>query len=420
LKGKHLFYHGRPLPQESGLKVGPRRASRALYVGFVAVLAACGGERAQGRPSAPAGTAASRPPGEYSWQPGTWSPQPADPPSADLGAACDKGDAALVRVAQRVAERELGRRPLDVTELAFALRVEGAPYVWPELYTLVGPSAGASGSERLAAWLGKVGGTGERRCGVVRSAGAKGGHEVVAAVAVSVLADLEPLPTRARIGQWLRVRARLLVPASEASVHVLGPRGSPRRVPTSLADGIVDARFAADQEGDWLVQVVAHVAGGPRPVAEAALSAGSEPPAHFAERPAPGEEAEPSADPNARLLAMVNAGRRIEKLLALRRDETLDAMALAHANAMRDAGRLAHDVGDGTPLDRATKAGISPRKLAENLAHAVDVAHAYRSLWASISHRTNLLGPAFDSLGVGTASDTDGTIWVALVFADLA
>jgi len=393
----------------------------ALGVGFALALAACGAERGPEPASVPPRTAKPQAPAEYAWATHTLSPRPADPPSADLGALCVRSDAALVRVATRVATRELGGHPLDVTELTFALRAEGVPYVWPRLYTLVGPSAAASASERLTTWLSGVTEGGELRCGIVQSrSGTAGPGDVVAGVAASVLADLEPLPTRVRIGEWLRVRARLLVPASEASVLVLGPRGAPRKVPSSLSGELVDARFVADREGDWLVQVLATVAGGPRPIAEAALSAGTEPPSSFASQPAPGEAGATGDDPAARLLSMTNAARSTEGLSPVTRVESLDKMAHTHALAMRDTRRLAHDVGNGGPLDRAAAIGIAPRALGENVAHALDAERAHRMLWSSLSHRANLLREAFDSVGIGAVVDADGSLWVSLVFADLA
>jgi len=61
-----------------------------------------------------------------------------------------------------------------------------------------------------------------------------------------------------------------------------------------------------------------------------------------------------------------------------------------------------------------------PRALGENVAHALDAERAHRMLWSSLSHRANLLGEAFDSIGIGAAVDADGSLWVSLVFADLA
>jgi len=42
---------------------------------------------------------------------------------------------------------------------------------------------------------------------------------------------------------------------------------------------------------------------------------------------------------------------------------------------------------------------------------------AERALWASPSHRENLLLPRFDRVGIGVARDPDGTLWVCQTFA---
>ena len=59
---------------------------------------------------------------------------------------------------------------------------------------------------RVKAWITPWNTLGVRRCGVARTRGADG-STVVTAVAVDALADLSPLPTTARVGQWITVVA---------------------------------------------------------------------------------------------------------------------------------------------------------------------------------------------------------------------
>jgi uncharacterized protein YkwD len=409
------LYHGRRSRNAALAREASGRVQHFSLLFSLACALSCGT-----RPAPPAHGPKTEPaaeaPGPYSWQPETRSPRPAEPPSADLGARCRRGDLALERVAALVAERELGGSPVDLPELGFALRAEGSPYVWPRLYTLAGPRGLPEASDKVPAWLALGDEGGELRCGIARRVGDR---EVLAAVAVSVLADLEPVPTSVRPGTWVTVDARLLVPAQAASVLVLGPRGAARRVPTSFGGSRVTARFSADHEGAWLVQVLATVEGGPRPVAEAVVHVGASPPTRFASAPVPGEESGGDADPGTSLLAMVNAARRAEGLSPVRADPALMELATRHASAMRDAQRLAHDIGQGTPDQRAERAGLVPKALGENVAHAMDVRGAHRTLWASPSHRGNLLDPRFDSVGIGTAIGEDGTLWVCEVFGRL-
>jgi len=336
---------------------------------------------------------------------------------------CRLGDAALSRVAERFARRQsTGSAPLDVSEISFALRAEGSPYVWPRAWTLEGGDlASPAAVERMRGWLDSWGDGGERRCGMALTTT----HErsVLAAVAVDVLADLEPVPVRLRVGTWVDVNATLLVPTSDAKVIVLGPNGAPYTVPTSFDGRQARARFHADRPGAFLIQVLASVAGGPRPVLEATVYADVRPPTSFFGDAAPGEPPGPlgsGVDKTQALFSMVNEARATEQSPALIRDAALDGIAGRHAEAMRKLKRIAHDAGDGDPQSRVQASDLSVLAAGENVAHALDVTRAHRALWASPSHRENLLQPRFDKIGIGIAADPDGSIWVCEVFAEIA
>jgi uncharacterized protein YkwD len=143
------------------------------------------------------------------------------------------------------------------------------------------------------------------------------------------------------------------------------------------------------------------------------------PPETFHSWAAPGEEAaDLTSDDATAMELMVNSARQSERLGKLRRDEQLDRVAVAHAEAMMKARRVGHDVGYGDPRSRVEAAGIHFSATGENVVHAANLRRAHRALWASPSHRGNLLQSRFDSIGVGIANDSDGTIWVCEVFAD--
>jgi uncharacterized protein YkwD len=143
------------------------------------------------------------------------------------------------------------------------------------------------------------------------------------------------------------------------------------------------------------------------------------PPREFAESPAPGELEGGVEDPGV-LYRMVNLARAIESVPPLTRHEALDRLALTEAAALERLGRLAHDTGEGDPVERLHRAGLSPRRTGENVAHAATLRLAHRLLWQSPSHRGNLLDPHFDSVGVGAARGGDGSVWVCEIFADFA
>lgn len=357
----------------------------------------------------------------FVWQKETRSPRPLDhdPAVDDLATLCTASDAALAAVAGEIAARQAaGHNALDTARVTFALRAAGSPYVWPRVWSIQAPKLDAADTRgRVQRWLASFNDGGQRRCGFARARSADGGV-VIAGVAVDAFADLEPLPVRVRAGQWLTVRARLLSPMTGAHVVVLGPTGPPRTVTTGMDGGVVRAAFSVDHPGPWLVQVVTSGSTGPRPVVEAMLFADEAPPASFHAHAAPGEDAASAAsDEAAALAAMVDAARRSEGLGTLERDPRLDRVAQAHADAMRAAGHIGHDVGDGDPGDRIQAAGLRVKIAGENVAHARTVRRAHRALWTSPSHRGNLLEPAFRRLGVGVAHDPDGSVWVCEAFA---
>lgn len=370
--------------------------------------------------SADAPDAGSAPNGGVEWPTATHSPEPsgATGMARALGALCARHDAALDRVAARLAARPASGAALEPAELGFELRAAGSPHVWPRSWSYSGPGLDAEDTlVRAKRWLAGFREGGQRSCGAAHVK--SGEQEAVTLVALDALADLEKLPVRARAGQWLDVTAKMLVPAHDAKVVVLGPRGAPRSIPTSLDGGVVRARFAPSSPGTWLVQLLADVDKGPRPVLEALVHADSKPPGAFHLSRAPGEDAGAGlSDPAAALFAMVNAARRSEGAGALTRNAELDRAALQHAEAMRDTRTLGHDVGKGTVKLRLEALGIEPAAFGENVARAASAERAHRAIWASPSHRGNLLERRYDSVGLAAVSGPDG-VWVAEVFADL-
>jgi uncharacterized protein YkwD len=333
-------------------------------------------------------------------------------------------------LASEVARRRVRGEPeLDVSELVARLRTLGGPQVWPRVWSLEWRGAGTTDpGVSFERWL-DAGAHGKpSRCGL--SVESIGERHVAAAVVVEMLADLEPLPLEIRLGQWLRLRAHALAPAHAASVVLLGPRGLPRNVPTEFAEGQVRAVFSLDQPGLWRVQVLLDLATGPRPALEAwvFVDVPATPAAGLV--PAPGEGLTDSHGagaslPEARmaLLAMLNRARGSEDRPPLIRDARLDELAQAHAEAMLKQARTAHDVGQGLPDVRLSRAGLAVQHLGENVAHAASLARVHRALWDSPAHRGNLLDGAFAVVGLGIArddrdADPSAGVWVCELFAD--
>lgn len=356
---------------------------------------------------------------ELAWATEVRSPRAdSHPVEPELARRCGVPDAGLSAAARELsAARRSGEPAPDTERVTFALRRAGSPYTWPRLWSLTGSALDASTVEpALQRWLASFSDDGERRCGLGLATGTDG-VETLTAVVVDVQADLTALPVRTRTGAWLRLEAQLLVPASDARVLLLGPRGRPRSLPTAFETSQVRASFALAEPGQWLVQVLAETTLGPRPVAEALLHADVAPPPTPVALPVPGELAGSNErDPTRALLAMLTAARDSEALPRLDVDPTLVAVATAHAEAMRAAQRLGHDVGAGALPARLAAADLVARIGGENVARAATPGRAHRVLWQSPSHRETLLGPAYDAVGIGVAEDDGGTYWVCQVF----
>jgi len=360
--------------------------------------------------------------GVPSWAASTGSPRAIEasllqPLERDALEACGPGEAGLRETARVILDRKLRGLPMpELDAIEGAQREAGEPHPWPRAWAA---SARALAHDitlaKLGAWLG-ASVERRRRCGVAAGASADGAHSLVVVV-VDAFADLAPLPTHARTGQWLTVEARMRAPATGGRVVVMHADEAPRTVPSWFDGSTLRARFAADRPGEMSVQVVADLATGPRPVLEAMVFADVDPPAHDAEHAAPGEDAATGASDGDRLAAMVATARASAGLPPLGRDARLDAVARAHATRMAAARELAHDAGDGDPLQRLRDAGLDPRDAGENLAHAASVPLAHRALWASPSHRANLLGREFDRLGIAVVRDEHGDAWAVETFA---
>jgi len=306
-------------------------------------------------------------------------------------------------------------------DVVVLLRSLGSPHVWPRLWVL--EAQALSDEQLLEEWSGWIAGapsSGQRRCGVAR-ADAGDGRSAAVVVVTDALADLAPLPLEARLGQWLHFDARLLAGARSGRLLLLGPDEMPRSVPSRLDPEGLHATFSVDQPGFWRVQLLLDVGSGPQPALEAWVFVDGPPDLEAALRAAPGEIATPAGagldQLRAALSAMIDGARRSQGLPSLARDDRLDALAQAHAGAMRRSGRTAHDVGDGSPVERVALA-IAARRVGENVARARTLERAHRALWDSPSHRGNLLDAGFDALGIGLMKTDEGDVVVCELFVD--
>jgi uncharacterized protein YkwD len=357
------------------------------------------------------------------WAEQTFSPRPGSSPEPDvfpLEQACGKGDVALHETASYLAELHatLDAVP-DLDEVHFALLRRGAPYVRPRLWSL---QSGDFDAERMAlgvqTWARETTPLGELRCGVGVFQNADGEY-FVSAVQVDVLAEVAPIVTFLPAPAQVDFKARFLSLPTAASVVLLPPTGRPFEVQSVLSGGLVEASLRLDRPGIWLVQLMGTDTGGPVPVARALVSVEAEPPQGPDRAPAPGEESfEPTENPSDSLFVLLNAARESAGLQPVRRNPRLDSVALAYARTLAASGRLSHDSGGGTVERRVERAGLSPKAVGENLARARDIVALHRVLWASPSHRENLLLRRWDQVGIAVAQDVRGKMVAVQLFAD--
>lgn len=338
-------------------------------------------------------------------------------------AACDREDRALEGLAEELSRARLRGDSLPSPEAA-ARKLRGEGAVFPSLrWLVIAPRASQTNDAEQAPRLDPAqlkrraqtfarGIVAPRRaCGIAVSRDERG-NEIAVIVAAPEHASVTPVPTSSRLGSWITVRARFFDDVPRARIVVLGPRGAPRSVPSSLVDGELVGRFSADQNGLFSAQIVGETDEGPLPLVELSTRVGA---AVLEEEQAPGETVL-AHDRPATVFAMLNAARTGERSAALTRSSSLDALAEAHARILAERGRIAHDAGDGDPAARVSAAGLSANEVGENVAQAGSIEACHRALWRSPSHRENLLSPRFREVGVGVARGKDGATFVVQLF----
>lgn len=341
----------------------------------------------------------------------------------ELAAQCGDLDGRLNAAAHwLVSAGSLGRYDDDIDRLRFALRASGVPYVTPQAWARstrgIPVVPDPDESHALSRWLGAIPNPQFRRCGLARVGTAE--RTLLLVLVSAALAELvNPLPTHARVGQWLELLAEVRLEARTAKVVLLGPNLEPWTVPTELRGNLVRARFPATSPGRWDVQLVVDAGHGPQPVLEAVVFVDLPPPSTFQPESAPGEEIQmtPRVSPETAIATMLGVLRTRTGRPPLSRDAALDRLAVAHAESMRRARRLGHDIGAGGTGERLASSNVEVRWAGENVAHASDPLRVHRALWASPSHRSNLLDRRFSRWGLGVAKDADDSLWVCELFA---
>ena len=117
------------------------------------------------------------------------------------------------------------------------------------------------------------------------------------------------------------------------------------------------------------------------------------------------------------LYQSVNAERAATGLPSLTWNQPLQDAARFHAQRMRAAGTLSHQLsGEPDLTARAAHYGTSFSRVSENVAVGPSILQMHDALMHSPHHRENILDPAVDSIAVSVVADR-GELWAVEDFA---
>jgi hypothetical protein len=115
-----------------------------------------------------------------------------------------------------------------------------------------------------------------------------------------------------------------------------------------------------------------------------------------------------------RIVVLANQARAAAGAGPLKWDPGLAAAARQHCLRMAAEGPISHRYrGEPEPAERAARAGARFSLVEENVALGPDPATIHQQWMHSPGHRTNLLNPAVDSIGVATVAGRHGLYAVA-------
>ena len=113
-----------------------------------------------------------------------------------------------------------------------------------------------------------------------------------------------------------------------------------------------------------------------------------------------------------------NRDRQAHGLDRLQWNDSLAAAAQAHAERMAEEDDLSHQYsGEGNVGQRAARAGVHFRAIAENIATGFSDEQIEQEWMHSPPHRANILDPKLNSIGVGVV-ERGGTLYVTEDFAE--
>ena len=336
---------------------------------------------------------------------------------------CGEPDSTLAGYANYLGRRifEPNTETPTTEDLKAELRNHGMTSPWPKWLILEAQKIDTNElGSRIQAWVKKAGNESKSLCGIsVR--------KTQAGLAVIVLAAEENPrvvvnPAKPFIGSWVTVETNIGA-VNVSQVVVMGPKGAPRTVPFWREREKLKVRFSTDQPGQWTLSVVgAKGRESVRPVVEKVFSVRTSPTATDIAK-SNNENERYSAEPQTNgqsdeeyLWSQLQKSREESGVKKLAWSDKAALIANAHAKQMSEAGRLAHDIGNGDPEQRVEQSGVFAKEVGENIAHSTNAMRAHRAVWTSVAHRHNLLSPQYTHGAIGVANGKDGSRWVVELF----
>ncbi len=118
------------------------------------------------------------------------------------------------------------------------------------------------------------------------------------------------------------------------------------------------------------------------------------------------------------ILELTNQDRVAHGLKPLEWDSNLAAAAAVHAARMADAKSLSHQYpGESDVAARAAQAGAHFQAIAENTAMGPSAGAIEKQWMSSVPHRTNILDPQMNTIGIGVA-EKGGYLYAVEDFAN--
>ncbi len=124
-------------------------------------------------------------------------------------------------------------------------------------------------------------------------------------------------------------------------------------------------------------------------------------------------------DSESEMLALLNADREKADQPPLAIDATLTKLARKKSQDMVDNDYFSHTSPRyGTPFDMLTDDNVNYSYAGENIAANRSVSGAYKTLYDSEGHRTNMLNPNYKKVGIGVVNSPQYGLMLTQIFTD--